>query len=173
LEKNLADRFGKGNLTETEKVLLEDMLVDFDNLKKQYKIDFIFDEVEQIFKESDEGFERVSSIIGNLRAFSRIDYDYELGLYDINEGVRNTLVVARNEIKYVADVITQLGDVPEIECHGNEINQVLLNIIVNAAQAIEQAHKVEKGLIRISTWCDSENVYCEVADNGVGTTEIP
>lgn len=172
LEKNIIERYDSGGLGEAEKALVGDVLANINELKRKYKIDFIFDEIEEIFKESDEGFERIVSIINNLRAFSRIDYENKPGMYDINEGIRNTLVVARNEIKYVAEVVTQFGDVPEIECYGNEINQVLLNIIVNAAQAIGEAHKVEKGLIRISTWSDGENVYCEIVDNGVGIPDL-
>ena len=88
--------------------------------------------------------------------------------YDINEALESTLVVAKNEIKYVADVEKDFSVVPLIECIGSEINQVLLNILVNAAQAIESQRRSDRGLIRIRTYADPENLYCEISDDGPG-----
>ena len=79
-------------------------------------------------------------------------------------------MLARNEIKYVAEVDAELGDLPEIQCRGDEINQVLLNLLVNAAQAIRSQKRQEKGTIRVRTWYEAERsrVVCEISDDGPG-----
>ncbi len=137
-----------------------------EGLRKKYSIEFILEDIEDIFKESQEGFERIKSIVQNLKTFSRMDTGDEFEQLDINQAIENTLIVARNEIKYVADVRKDLGDIREISCHKSEINQVLLNLIVNAAHAI--ADKGAKGKIEIRTYERDEKVYCEVSDTGTG-----
>lgn len=142
------------------------------NQKKQkLKIDFILEDLQAIFKESDEGFERVTSIVNNLRSFSRVDFDEKMQLHDINEGIRNTLIVAKNEIKYVADIITDLEDIPKIEGYGGEINQVFLNVIVNATQAIEDQKREDKGKISIVTKQKADQIICTIHDDGPGISE--
>lgn len=138
------------------------------DLKNKMKIGFILDDIQSLFEESKEGIERVTAIIRNLRDLSRIDQTDKWDDYNINAGVEATLVVARNEIKYDAEVIKQLGDVPTVQAHTNQINQVLLNIIVNAAQAIRSQGRKEKGMIQIKTYATDEHVVCQITDNGPG-----
>ncbi len=107
-------------------------------------------------------------IVGNLKNFSRTDQGAEFELYDVNEGIASTLVVARNEIKYVAETRETLGDLPRIMARGGEINQVILNILVNAAQAIESQKRTEKGLIEIETRLEGEWVRIVIRDDGPG-----
>jgi len=102
------------------------------NIKKYRQnedIEFILQDIENIFIESKEGFDRMMSIIQNLKNFSRIDYGNSKEDYDLNKAIESTLMVARNEIKYVAEVETHLAELPLIECSGDEINQVMLNIL--------------------------------------------
>ena len=115
-----------------------------------------------------EGVYRITEIVTSLRNFSRSEDETKIESYDINEALESTLVVAKNEIKYVADVEKELSVVPRIECIGSEINQVLLNILVNAAQAIESQRRSDRGLIHIKTYADPESLYCEISDNGPG-----
>lgn len=88
---------------------------------------------------------------------------------DLNKGIKDTVTIANNEIKYDALVIENLRSIPVIPAVSGEINQVLLNLVVNAVHAIKS--KGIKGLITICTYADSENVYCEISDDGEGIPE--
>ena len=89
---------------------------------------------------------------------------------DLNQAVLNTLVVADNTIKQVAEVVTELGDLPPVWCYLGDINQVLLNLIVNAAHAIAKAvgDSGERGVLTVRTACHGDDVVIEVADTGTG-----
>jgi two-component system, NtrC family, sensor kinase len=92
---------------------------------------------------------------------------------DINRAIRSTLVVARNEYKLVAEAETELGELPPVPCHGGQVNQVLLNLIVNSAHAI--ADKVgksgERGRIIVRTRVEDEHAVIEIQDTGGGISE--
>jgi PAS domain S-box-containing protein len=136
------------------------------------KIDFILKDVESLFDESKEGIDRVTTIVRNLRDFSRADRAEKFEDYDINRGIDATLIVARNEIKYDAHVVQDLGPVPPIPCHAGQINQVLLNILVNAAQSIRSQGRAEgdKGTITVRTYATEQHVVCQITDDGPGIT---
>jgi signal transduction histidine kinase len=134
----------------------------------QMKIDFILEDLPVLFNDSREGITRVTSIVQNLRDFSRAEQTEDFDTYNINDGIRATLVVAQNEIKYHADVETELSKVPQIICNTGQINQVLLNIIMNAAQAIKSEEREDKGKITIKTYATDDNVICEISDDGPG-----
>jgi len=138
------------------------------NYKTEKKLDFLFEDVPDLFSESKEGFQRITSIIENLRSFSRVDHSDTIKEHDLNKAIENTLVVAKNEIKYSTNVKKNLSEIPLVECHGNEINQVFLNIIVNASHAIKSQNRQEKGTIEIKTYEKEGNVYCEIEDDGPG-----
>ena len=138
------------------------------SLRDDKKLDYILGDLESLVTESMEGVSRMTEIVTSLRNFSHIDNETRIGSYDINEALESTLSVAKNEIKYVADVEKELSNVPHIDCIGSEINQVLLNILVNAAQAIESQKRRDRGLIKIKTYADREYVYCEIEDDGPG-----
>ncbi len=124
--------------------------------------DELLDEMDEIIAESIEGTRRVDSIVKNLRTFSRMDRgDRSLG--NINDLLENTLTVIWNELKYKADVVKEYGEIPEIYCSIDQLNQVFVNLLVNAAQAIE-----EKGEIRINTGLDEGVVMIQIADTGHG-----
>jgi signal transduction histidine kinase len=138
------------------------------SFREEKKLDYILGDIENLVKESMEGVYRITEIVTSLRNFSRIDNETKIESYDINEALESTLVVAKNEIKYVAEVEKKFSVVPRIECIGSEINQVLLNILINAAQAIESQRRSDRGLIRIRTYADTESIYCEISDDGPG-----
>jgi len=132
-------------------------------------LDHVLDHIDKLFAESKEGFRRVMEIVTSMRDFSRMDDPSKFKLFNINKSVRDALIVGQNSYKYHAETETNLGKIPEIQCVPDLINRVLLNLVVNAAQAIEEQEKREtKGHIAISTWADADNVYCEVADDGPG-----
>ncbi len=142
-----------------------------DEIESRMDLSYVFSEFDSIFAESAEGFSRIMRIVGNLKNFSRIDQGTEFELYDVNGGIESTLIVARNEIKYVAEVRQSLGELPRIRARGGEVNQVLLNILVNAAQAIESQKRTEKGLIEIETRLEGEWARILVRDDGPGIPE--
>ncbi len=151
---------------------------DIDNsvLKKEIKnkkknIDFIIEDLDELFMESTNGFERISSIVENMQRFSRVDNENNRSFINLNDSIRNTLIIAKNSYKYVADIVTNLSEIPDISCNRSEINQVLLNIIVNAAQAIAEQKNKNKGVINISTYIEKEKVCCQIKDNGSGIPE--
>ncbi|BCS96807.1 hypothetical protein DSLASN_24390 [Desulfoluna limicola] len=135
------------------------------------QIDYILSDVPALFKESERGFERISQIIRSMQDFSHVNHTGNLTWFNINKGIEDTLVIAGNVYKYHAEVQTDLGDLPEIPCLPEQLNQVFLNLIVNSAQAIASGAAHGKGLIRIRTWQQDAHVYCEMADNGPGIPE--
>ncbi|MCA1949909.1 MAG: PAS domain-containing protein [Treponema sp.] len=130
-----------------------------------------FDSIKEVLIESSEGFERIIRIVSDLKTFSRLDQGEGFDEYDVNAGIESTLVVAWNEIKYVADVEKRFGSIPKIMARGNELNQVWLNILLNAAQAIEEAKKEEHGRIVIKTWDEKDYIMVSIKDNGPGIPE--
>ncbi|HEC61961.1 MAG TPA: GHKL domain-containing protein [bacterium] len=137
-------------------------------LKDELKIDFILEDIELLFSDSKEGLGRVIDIIKSLKDFARIDEIQEMHEYSLGDGIRSTLVVARNELKHCVRVKTELSDIPKVSCHSGQINQVFLNLLLNAAQAIQTMQREEKGLITIKTYSTENEVVCEIADDGPG-----
>ena len=131
-------------------------------------IAFIVEDMADIVVESKQGLDRMAAIVDNMRRFSHIDFAGKVSDVDLNEAIENTLVIAKNETKYVAEIDAQFSRVPKIQCKGDEINQVLLNIIVNSAQAISAQERKEKGTITIKTFLDEPHVCCEISDDGPG-----
>ena len=124
--------------------------------------------MEPLLQETKDGLRRVRDIVLALRLFSREDQQGRMGEYNLNEGLQNTLVVSRNELKYVAEIKQELREIPVIEAIGGQINQVLLNILVNAAYAVKEKNDGRAGLIAIETSSDERYVYCSIRDNGIG-----
>lgn len=138
-------------------------------LEESMQLEFILEDLDELFIESEDGFERITAIVTKLREFSRVDQREEKVLFCLNKAIETTLVVARNEYKYNADVTTILDpNLPEVHCHVGQINQVILNIIVNAAQAIKEQQRQEKGSIEIETGATAEYVWCRIKDDGPG-----
>jgi len=150
-------------------LIQQEKMASLGGLKKN--IDFIIEDLDELFMESTNGFERISSIVENMQRFSRVDNENNRSFINLNDSIRNTLIIAKNSYKYVADIVTNLSEIPDISCNRSEINQVLLNIIVNAAQAIAEQKNKNKGVINISTYIEKEKVCCQIKDNGSGIPE--
>jgi PAS domain S-box-containing protein len=131
-------------------------------------IDFIAEDMLKLFKETADGYARIIEIVGQLKSFSREDAEHKRVPYDIERGLDSSLVIAWNELKYVAEVKKEYAGVGPVEAEGSSINQVLLNIIINAAQAIASQKREGKGLLTIATRADEKNVYCTISDDGPG-----
>lgn len=152
---------------------LEDSLEKIQHIEKSNRLSFILDDLQDIFSESRDGLHRISKIVEGLRFFSRPILKDQFEQYCLNEGMKNTLIVAKNEIKYQARVVENLSPLPSITAIGGQINQVLLNIIMNAVQAIKEkdfSHH-EEGIIHIETYHHNGHVYCLIKDNGIGIEE--
>jgi signal transduction histidine kinase len=106
--------------------------------------------------------ERIVKIVRSLRNFARLD-EAERKKVDIHEGIESTLTLVAHELKRRINVIKEFGAVREIECYPNQLNQVFMNILVNASQAIEGI-----GEIRIRTWEEDNTVRVSISDNGKG-----
>ena len=117
------------------------------------------------------GLNRVATLIKAMLEFGQPARS-EKTLGDLNRAIATTLTVVGSEYKDVASVDLELGELPEINCHITELNQVFLHLIVNAAHAIRERHVAPaKGTIRIRTWCDGEAVSVSVSDDGTGIPE--
>jgi len=137
-------------------------------LKARIRLDFILQDLDSLFEDSREGLERVTDIIRNLRDFARADRAGDFAPHDINEGIKATLTVARNEIKYDAEVTTQFGEIPPVVCNPGQLNQVFLNLLINAVHAIRSQSRPAKGAITVRTYQAGTDVVCEIADDGPG-----
>lgn len=150
---------------------IKSRLDDICSLEQKENINFIAEDLEELYCDTSEGLGRIGKIIMGLRMFSRVDQQNEMSEYDLNEGIQNTLIVANNEIKYYAKVEVDLQEIPLIYANGGQINQVLLNLIINAVHAIKSRDSEKMGLIKISTYNDDNFVYCSIEDNGIGIEE--
>ena len=125
-------------------------------------LDFIVSDLDNLLSESAEGTLRVRKIVADLRDFSHVDSG-DVSDADINELLDKTINVAWNELKYKTEVVREYGQIPAIPCYGGKLGQVLLNLLVNAAQAIE-----ERGTITLRSGEDTGHVWVEVEDTGSG-----
>ena len=134
----------------------------------ELNLDILLDDIAQIFVESQNGFDRITTIINSMRSFSNRYALHQKIPSDINQGIQNTLILMRNEYHDYADITITLEELPLVLCNPEQINQVFLNLIVNSAHAIESQHRSSHGNITIHTWFDSSNIYCSIADDGPG-----
>lgn len=125
----------------------------------------LFDSIQKLNSINERATERIVNIVNSLRTFARLDRA-EKDHFDIHEGLENTLTLVAHELKNRIEVVKDYGSVPLIECFPNQVNQVFMNIVVNAAQAIEG-----NGTIRISTWAEDGWVSVAICDSGRGISD--
>jgi len=126
-------------------------------------------ELPRAVSESLEGLRRVSTIVRSVKTFAHPEGG-QMVMADLNEALSSTLTIARNEYRYVADIETQLSPVPQLVCHIGELNQVFLNLLVNASHAISDLHAKTgtRGVIKVKTRCEGDVVAVSICDNGGG-----
>ncbi len=134
---------------------------------------FLKTEIPKALEQMLDGVNRVATIVRAMKEFSHVDRSADKVAADLNKAIESTLIVSRNETKYVAEVSTDLGALPPVSCHLGDLNQVFLNLFVNAAHAIGDVMKVtgEKGLITVKTRQDGDCVVVTVQDSGTGVPE--
>jgi len=132
--------------------------------RERLQVGFLREDVPALMSESKEGIVRVRAIVQDLKDFSRVDSAQEWQAANLHQGIDSTLNVVASEVRFRADVVKAYGQLPDIECLPSQINQVLMNLIVNAAHAIGP----QRGRITIATGAEVDSVWLEVADNGCG-----
>jgi len=137
--------------------------------EERAEVDYLCERIPVAFARTADGIARVRSIVQAMKRFSHAS-STESAPADINEAIETTLAVSRNEYKYVARVALELGELPSVTCNIGELNQVFLNLIINAAQALEEKvdENGELGVIRISTRVDGAEALITIADDGPG-----
>jgi signal transduction histidine kinase/HAMP domain-containing protein len=140
--------------------------------EKKADLDYILENVPLAVESSIDGLGRIATIVRSMKEFAHPDQAQKT-FADLNHAIRSTLVIAHNEYKYVADIETHYGDLPLVQCHLGEINQVILNLLVNASHAIADAIKdgPGRGKLTVSTRLDGEEIEIAVADTGGGIPE--
>ena len=132
---------------------------------KPLDLAFLSEDLPDLLRETRDGLDRVTKIVRDLKDFSRVDTSDAWESADLAAGLESTLNIVQNEVKYKATIERQLVALPAVVCRPSEINQVFMNLLVNAAQAIP-----ERGVIRLASGFDDEQVWVEVADTGKGMT---
>ena len=133
--------------------------------RRQLKIDYIVKDLPEMILETQDGVERIKSIVRDLKCFSRAD-DSEQKLADINQCLESTLNVAKNELKYKAKVRREYGELPQVLCCPQQLGQVFMNLLVNAAHAIDT-----QGEITVRSWSDEGRIFVAISDTGCGIPE--
>lgn len=165
LEKYMRSLFAMLELYE----LAEDGIADAGMLgriraaRKDLDIAFLKEDLNALMNESKDGIARVKRIVQNLKDFSHVDVADEWQFADLHKGLDSTLNIVSNEIRYKAEVFKEYGELPEVECLPSQLNQVFMNLLVNASNAIEK-----HGRINIRTGRRDDEVWVEIADNGSG-----
>ena len=147
---------------------------DFFSYREEKKLALLFKEIPIAIQESQEGVNRVKTIVQAIREFSHPSLK-EKSYADLNKAILTTVTISKNEWKYCADLETDLDEnLPPVFCRVDEINQVLLNIIINAAHAIREKidpSASEKGKIRIKSWQKDNSISISISDTGCGIRE--
>ncbi len=139
-------------------------------LRNDLQIDYLKEDLPGLMTDSKEGLMRVRKIVQDLRDFSHVDSPQDWQLAQLNKGIESTLNIVASEVRFKADIVKEFGDLPEVECLPSQINQVVMNLVVNAAHAMGS----ERGCIVVRTGtspgeaADGGEAWFEVADNGAG-----
>jgi two-component system, NtrC family, sensor kinase len=141
---------------------LKQKLSEIDEFTELIDLNFILEDFDKMTLSIQDGTQRIRKIVEGMRAFSHTS-ESSFSDADINVAIENTITIVWNEIKYKATLNKDYGNLPKVKCNIGEIKQVIVNLLVNSAHAIE-----EKGIINISTRHEGEFVYIKIEDNGCG-----
>jgi PAS domain S-box-containing protein len=166
LRKYLCDIFAMLDKCEAAMMLIKDHhqeLAELREFRKKIRLAHLREETKAMLAESQEGLDRVRKIVLDLKDFSHTGIDEQWEWTDLQHGLESTLNVVWNELRYKCEVRKEYSPLPKIYCLPSRINQVFMNLLVNAAQAIE-----ERGVVTIRTGQEGNQVWIEVADTGQG-----
>ena len=135
-------------------------------------IEYLREELPPALTRMADGLTRIAEIVRSMKIFSHAE-QHEMAPVDLNASIASTLVIARNEYKHCADIETEYGELPQVTCNGGQINQVLLNLVVNSADAIADQVKEHggRGKITIRTAVRGDDALIEISDTGGGIPE--
>jgi signal transduction histidine kinase len=145
-------------------------LKEISEYKQELDIDYIHDEIASLIKGIEDGATRTAEIVKGLRTFSRLD-ESDVKSVDLHEGIDSTLVLLKNNIPPNVKVIKHYGTLPKIECYAGKMNQVFMNILTNAFNAIKSQHLEKEASVTITTWQEDEQAVISIKDTGPGMTE--
>ncbi|TAK91353.1 MAG: ATPase [Burkholderiaceae bacterium] len=134
-------------------------------LKTGIDLNYLRQDLPALMSESQEGIARVKKIVQDLKDFSHVD-EAEWIWTDLRHGLNSTLNIVHNEVKSKAEIVRQYGDIPEVQCIASQINQVFMNLLVNAGHAIET-----RGTITIATGRQGDEVWVKISDTGCGISK--
>jgi signal transduction histidine kinase len=135
-------------------------------LRREVELDYLKEDIPMLMSETREGIERVRKIVQDLKDFSHVDVNPDWEWADLHKGIESTLNIVNNEIKYKAEVLREYGELPPVRCLASELNQVFMNLLVNAAHAITR----ERGTIVVRTRSGDGKVWIDIEDDGCGIT---
>lgn len=141
-----------------------------ETLRKNLKLDYVQRDIHQLLVESADGADRVMKIVQDLKTFARSDSS-QIGRADINQCLDSTINIIWNQIKYLAELQRDYGDLPKLPCNIQQLNQVFMNLLVNACHAIEACGAGALGRITVRTRADDEYLYISISDTGCGMSE--
>jgi two-component system, NtrC family, sensor kinase len=142
-----------------------ELLQKMEHLEDAADLDFVVEDFDTLMKHTADGTERIRSIVDRLRGFSHMATS-SLEKADLNAAIDDTVNLTWNELKYKATIVKEYGDIPQVTCNIGEVKQVLVNLLVNAAHALQ-----DKGTITLRTFRSDDQVVVEVKDSGVGISE--
>jgi signal transduction histidine kinase len=133
-------------------------------LREELELDYLKEDIPTLMRETREGVDRVRKIVQDLKDFSHVDARREWEWADLHKGIDSTLNIVNNEIKYRADVVKKYGVLPDVLCLPSELNQVFMNLLVNAAHAVTK----ERGTLVVRTGAADGEVWVDIEDDGCG-----
>ena len=139
-----------------------DTIKELKRKRKELKLDYVIDDVKGLITESLDGSERVQKIVLGLNRFSRVDEE-EYKDADINECIESAINIVWNELKYKSTLKKDYGKLPRTKCYPQQINQIFINLLINAVNSIE-----EQGTITIKTWNKGRSIWMVISDTGCG-----
>jgi two-component system, NtrC family, sensor kinase len=146
-----------------------ELIVEVHAAREKADLEYIATEVPRAMEQSLDGVERIATIVRAMKAFAHPGSDTQMAA-DLNKALSDALIVARAEVKYVADVVTDFGDLPPVLCNLGDLNQVFLNLLVNAAHTIGDVVKKSggRGEIRVTTRLENGQAIISISDTGCG-----
>jgi PAS domain S-box-containing protein len=170
--QNLINKYQELRDAMASGVVSPSLLTEARRLEEESDCAYLLEEIPKALTQTLDGVTRVATIVRAMKDFAHPE-SKEKAATDLNRALLSTLTVARNELKYIADVETDFGDLPPVVCNISDLNQVFLNLLLNAAHAIGEVVKGtgEKGKIRVRTVAEGKTVLISIADTGCGIPE--
>lgn len=147
----------------------EENLKVIEAFKKKIDLPYLKSEITSLLAGIEDGATRTTEIVSGLRNFSRLD-ESDIKEANVNEGIESSLILLRSQLQEI-EVITELGDVPFIECYPGKLNQVFMNVLSNSIYAVDRSPADKPKRITIKTYFKNEKVHVSFEDNGIGMTE--